>query len=144
MQIDTGERLMTKWGYRQVLEKQAAAVIQPDLSHMGGIFEARKVAAMAEVYYAGIAPHCPLSAVSLAACLQLAACIPNFVVQEQKSLGDDLLTEPFKLDGEGYIPVPARPGLGIDVDPAKLAALKYDGTWRTPEFEHRDGSVGDW
>lgn len=141
--IATGERLFTKWGYRQVLEKQAASVIQPDLSHTGGIFEARKIAAMAEVYYAAIAPHCPLSSVSLAACLQLAACTPNFIVQEQKSLGEDLLVEPFKLT-EGYIDVPTNPGLGIDVDMNKLAALQYDGRWRTPQLEHRDGSVADW
>jgi galactonate dehydratase len=141
--IATGERVFTKWGFREVLEKQAAAVIQPDLSHVGGIFEARKVAAMAEAYYVGVAPHCPLSAVSLAACLQLSACTPNFVIQEQKSLGEDLLVEPFVVK-DGYVDVPSRPGLGIEVDEQKLAALKHDGSWRNPELEHPDGSVADW
>ncbi len=141
--IATGERLFTKWGYRQVLEKQAAAILQPDLSHMGGIFEARKVAAMAEVYYASVAPHCPLSAVSLAACLQLDACTPNFLMQEHISLGEDLLVEPFVIR-DGYVDLPTGPGLGIDVDEGKLAALIYDGAWQTPELRHEDGSVADW
>lgn len=141
--IATGERLYTRWGYREVLEKQAAAVLQPDLSHVGGILEARKVAAMAEVYYAAVAPHCPLSAVSLAACLQLAACTPNFLIQEHVSLGENLLTEPIVVK-DGYADVPTKPGLGIDVDMEKLKALQYDGAWRTPELSHPDGAVADW
>lgn len=141
--IATGERLFTKWGFREVLEKQAAAIIQPDLSHAGGIFEGRKIAAMAEVYYTAVAPHCPLSAVSLAACLQLAACIPNFLIQESLTLGDELLTQPFILK-DGHVDVPTGPGLGIDVDPQKLAALTYDGSWQTPQWQHLDGSVADW
>ena len=141
--IATGERLFTKWGYREVLEKQAAAIIQPDLSHVGGIFEARKIAAMAETYYATVAPHCPLSAVSLAACLQLAACTPNFLAQEQLTLGENLLTEPFVIK-EGHVDVPTKPGLGIEVDEEKLAAITNEGSWRTPELRHKDGSVADW
>lgn len=141
--IATGERVFTRWGYREVLEKQAAAIVQPDLSHVGGIFEARKVAAMAEVYYAAVAPHCPLSAVSLAACLQLAACIPNFLAQEHVNLGEELLVEPFVIK-DGYVDVPTRPGLGIEVDLDKLQALLYDGNWTTPELRHEDGSVADW
>jgi len=141
--IATGERLFTKWGYREVLEKQAAAIIQPDLSHMGGIFEARKVAAMAEVYYAAVAPHCPLSAVSLAACLQLAACIPNFLAQEHVNLGEKLLVEPFVIK-DGYVDVPSKPGLGIELEEDKLQALLYDGNWTTPELRHEDGSIADW
>ncbi|MGQ9650319.1 MAG: galactonate dehydratase [Phycisphaerae bacterium] len=141
--IATGERLCTRWGFREVLEKQAAAIIQPDLSHIGGIFEARKVAAMAEVYYAAVAPHCPLSAVSLAACLQLAACIPNFLAQEHVSLGEKLLVQPFVIQ-DGHVRVPDKPGLGIEVDEGKLAELLYDGHWTTPELRHDDGSVADW
>ena len=85
--IATGERLFTRFGFRQAIEKQAASIYQPDLSHAGGIFEGRKIAAMAETYYAGIAPHCPLGPISLAAGMQLDAAIPNFVCQEQVSLG---------------------------------------------------------
>ena len=98
---------------------------------------------MAETYYATVAPHCPLSAVSLAACLQLAACTPNFLIQECLSLGEKLLVEPFVLE-EGHVRVPAKPGLGIEVDEGKLAALTYEGDWRTPEWQHPDGSVADW
>lgn len=141
--LATGERLYTKWGFREVLEKQAVSILQPDLSHMGGIFEARKVAAMAEAHYVSVAPHCPLSAVSLAACLQLDACTPNFLMQEQVSLGDDLLVEPFTVT-DGYVKVTDKPGLGIEVDMDKLKALIYPGDWKTPELAFRDGSVADW
>lgn len=141
--IATGERLFTKWGYREVLEKQAAAILQPDPSHCGGIFEARKIAAMAEVYYAAVAPHCPLSAVALAACVQLAACTPNFLIQEHVTLGEDLLVRPFAPKG-GYVDLPTAPGLGIEVDERKLAALAYDGAWQTPELRQDDGGVADW
>ncbi len=141
--LATGERLYTKWGYREVIEKQAVSIIQPDLSHMGGIFEARKIAAMAESHYISVAPHCPLSAVSLAACLQLDACTPNFLMQEQISLGDDLLVEPFKVQS-GYVDVTDKPGLGIEIDMDKLKALKYPGDWKTPEFAFRDGSIAEW
>ena len=84
--IAAGERLFTKWGYREIIEKEAVAVVQPDLCHCGGIFEARKVAAMAETHYIQIAPHNPLGPISLAACLQLDACIPNFLAQEHPGM----------------------------------------------------------
>lgn len=141
--IATGERLFTKWAYREYIEKQAAAVFQPDLSHCGGVFEARKIAAMAEVYYAGVAPHCPLSGVSLAACVQLAACTPNFLIQEFVTLGDEALVEPFVIE-DGHIAIPCKPGLGIEVDEAKLAANAFDGAWQTPMLWHDDGAVADW
>lgn len=141
--IATGERLCTRWAFREVLEKQAAAIVQPDPSHVGGIWETRKIAAMAEVYYAAVAPHCPLSAVALAACLQVDACTPNFLMQEFVSLGEDLLVKPFVVK-DGHIDVPTSPGLGIEIDEAKLAALRFDGKWATPELRHADGSVADW
>jgi L-alanine-DL-glutamate epimerase-like enolase superfamily enzyme len=87
--------LFTKWGFREVLEKQAAVILQPDLSHAGGILEVKKIAAMAECYYAAIAPHCPLGPIALAACLQLDACIPNFLVQEHVTTGEGYLKQPF-------------------------------------------------
>ncbi|MEM3467019.1 MAG: galactonate dehydratase, partial [Candidatus Jordarchaeales archaeon] len=95
--IATGERLFTKWGFREVVEKQAASILQPDLSHAGGIMECKKIAAMAETYYATIAPHCPLGPIALAACIQLDACTPNFLIQEQVTLGEGYLMEPFKM-----------------------------------------------
>ena len=141
--VATGERLFTKWAFREVLEKGAAAILQPDLSHAGGIFEVRKIAAMAECYYAGVAPHCPLGPVSLAACLQLAACTPNFVCQEQVNLGEGYLKAPFVVK-QGYVDVPTGPGLGIEVDEEALAEKLYDGGWETPRLWHEDGSVADW
>jgi galactonate dehydratase len=140
--IATGERLFTKWGFRPVLEKQAAAIVQPDLCHAGGILEGKKIAAMAETYYAAVAPHNPLGPISLAACLQLDACIPNFLVQEHTTLGAGYLKEPFQMV-DGAIPLPTRPGLGIELDEAAMAdQLGHD--WKNPQVWHDDGSVGDW
>jgi galactonate dehydratase len=141
--IATGERLFTKWGFREVLEKQAATILQPDLSHAGGILECKKIAAMAECYYAAIAPHCPLGPIALAACLQLDACTPNFLAQEHMTLGDGYLKEPFKVM-DGYIALPTKPGLGIELDEEALADKYYDGSWETPRLWHEDGSVADW
>lgn len=140
--IATGERLFTKWGFREVLEKQAAVVAQPDLCHAGGILEGKKIAAMAECYYASVAPHNPLGPISLAACLQLDACIPNFLIQEQVSLGDGYLKTPFRLV-DGYIELPTAPGLGIELDD-DLIASKIGHEWRSPHYFHADGSVADW
>jgi len=141
--IATGERLFTKWGFREVLEKGAASILQPDLSHAGGIFEVRKIAAMAEVYYAAIAPHCPLGPIALAASLQVDACTPNFLCQEQVCLGEGYLREPFIMS-EGYVEVPRGPGLGIEVDEEALAEKLYDGASENPRLWHEDGSVADW
>ena len=142
--IATGERLFTRWGFREVLEKGAAAVLQPDLCHAGGIGEVRKIAAMAEVYYAAIAPHNPLGPISLAAGLQVDACIPNFLCQEQVSLGEGYLRQPFVVRN-GYIDLPTGPGLGIELDDAAVSAQTYDGSWQTPILYHQDdGSFGDW
>jgi galactonate dehydratase len=141
--IATGERLFTKWGFREVLEKQAAAILQPDLSHAGGILEVRKIAAMAEAYYVAVAPHCPLGPISLAAGLQVDACTPNFLCQEQVSLGEGYLKQPFVVK-DGYVAVPAAPGLGIEVDEAAVAEKLYDGSWETPRLWHEDGSLADW
>jgi galactonate dehydratase len=141
--IATGERLFAKWGFREVLEKQAAAILQPDLSHAGGILETKKIAAMGETYYAAVAPHCPLGPIALASCLQLDACIPNFLAQEHVTLGEGYLKEPFEIK-DGYIDVPTRPGLGIELDMEALEDKRYDGSWETPRFWHADGSVADW
>ena len=148
--IAAGERLFTRWGFRELIEKQAVSVVQPDLCHCGGIFEARKIAAMAETYYMQIAPHNPLGPVSLAACLQLDACVPNLLAQEHpgmpnhQDLGVGILKEPFRIGPDGCITVPTGPGLGIEVDEEAIKALEYDGTWDTPRLFFDDGSVADW
>ena len=147
--IAAGERLFGKWEYRQLIEKQAVSVIQPDLCHVGGIFEARKLAAMMEMYYGSVAPHNPLGPISLAACLQLDTCIPNFLVQEhpgnadRSDLGVGYIKEPFVIK-DGYIDVPTKPGLGVELDEKALEEKIYDGKWTTPRQYHDDGSVADW
>jgi galactonate dehydratase len=141
--IATGERVFTKWGFREVLEKRAATVLQPDLCHAGGITEVRLIAGMAEAYYAAIAPHNPLGPISLAAGIQLAASIPNFLCQEQVSLGEGYLRRPFVVRN-GYIDVPTGPGLGIELDEDALAN-QIGHTWRNREtYDSEDGSVVDW
>jgi len=141
--IATGERLFTKWGFREVLEKQAATILQPDLSHAGGIMECKKIAAMAETYYATMAPHCPLGPIALAACLQLDACIPNFLLQEQVNLGEGYLKKPFVQRG-GYVDVPTGPGLGIELEDRLVEEKVFDGKWSNPPLYHEDGSIADW
>ncbi|MBK9171030.1 MAG: galactonate dehydratase [Bryobacterales bacterium] len=141
--IATGERVFTKWGFREVLEKQAATILQPDLCHAGGITEVRLIAGMAEAYYAAIAPHNPMGPISLASGVQLAASIPNFLCQEQVSLGEGYLKQPFTVR-EGYLDLPAGPGLGIELDENALAD-KINHDWTNPEtYDADDGSVVDW
>jgi len=141
--IATGERDFTKWGFRQILEKGAATILQPDLCHAGGITEVRLIAGMAEAYYASIAPHNPLGPISLAAGLQIAASIPNFLCQEQVSLGEGYLKNPFKVR-DGYVDLPTGPGLGIELDEEAMKD-KIGHDWRNPEtYDPDDGSVVDW
>jgi len=148
--LAAGERLFSKWGYRELIEKQAVSVVQPDLCHCGGIFEARKIAAMAEMYYMQMAPHNPLGPISLAACLQLDACIPNLLAQEHpgmpdhQDLGVGVLKKAFSIGKDGCIMIPKGPGLGIEVDESCLERLKFDGNWDTPHLFFEDGSMADW
>ncbi len=141
--IATGERLFTKWQFREALEKRAASILQPDLSHAGGILECRLIAGMAEAYYAGIAPHCPLGPVALAACIQLDACIPNLVAQEHAHLGEGILKQPFVVK-DGYVDLPTGPGLGIELDEEALQSQIMERGWPNPELYLEDGSVTDW
>lgn len=142
--IAAGERLFTKWQFRELLEKRAATVLQPDISHAGGIMECRLIAGMAEAHYCGIAPHCPLGPITLAASIQLDAAIPNFIAQEQVTLGEGYLKQPFVLR-DGYVDLPTGPGLGIELDEEALATRMTDEPWRNPApFAPDDGSVCDW
>jgi galactonate dehydratase len=141
--IATGERLFTKWGFREVLEKKSATVLQPDMCHAGGITEVRLIAGMAEAYYADVAPHNPLGPISLAAGVQLSASIPNFLCQEQVSLGEGYLKQPFQVR-DGYLDLPKGPGLGIELDENALAD-KIGHDWKNPEsYDAEDNSVVDW
>ena len=141
--IATGERLFTKWGFREVLEKKSATVLQPDMCHAGGITEVRLIAGMAEAYYADVAPHNPLGPISLAAGVQLSASIPNFLCQEQVSLGEGYLKQPFQVR-DGYLDLPKGPGLGIELDENAIAD-KIGHDWKNPEsYDAEDNSVVDW
>lgn len=139
--IATGERLFTRWGFRDVLEQGAASVLQPDLAHCGGISEGRKIAAMGETYYAGFAPHNPLGPVNLAASMHLAATVPSFVAQEQITLGEGILVEPFEAV-DGYVELSQKPGLGVELLPGTPA---FDGRWTLPTWrDPRDGALVPW
>ena len=141
--IATGERIFTKWGFREILEKHAATILQPDLCHAGGIHEVHIIAGMAEAYYAAIAPHNPLGPIALAACIQLDATIPNFVAQEHTTLGEGYLKNPFVCK-DGFVELPTGPGLGIELDEDALED-KIDHDWRNPQsFHPDDNSVVDW
>ncbi len=141
--LATGERLFTRWAFRDLIRENLVDIIQPDLSHVGGIFEARKLAAMAETEEICLAPHCPLGPIALASCLQLAACTPNFFCQEHMTLGQGLLSEPFVVK-DGYVAVNDKPGLGIELDEEALKTQSTDGQWNTPQFRLDDGSFTEW
>jgi galactonate dehydratase len=143
--IATGERIFTKWGFKEILEKRAATILQPDVCYAGGITELKIIAGMAEAYYTPIAPHNPQGPCSLAASLQIAASIPNFLIQER---GDneysDLLAKPLPPVKDGYRPLLTDPGLGITIDEDKLRAQVGEPRPYNTRFDADDGSVIDW
>ena len=144
--IATGERLLSRWEFRQVFEKQAVAYIQPDGSHAGGISELKKIANMAEVYYIHIMPHCAIGPVALAACMQVDAVVPNFLVQEQvdQSLGAGLLKQDWEVR-DGHIELPQGPGLGFEIDAqAAQKNIEYQEELGGEFYYETDGSVADW
>ena len=146
--IATGERLVTRFGFREVFERHAVHVIQPDLCHCGGLAEARKIAAMAETYYMGVAPHNPLGPVATAAAVQFDFATPNFLIQEDMLTDvpwrDEVVQSTLEHD-RGYWKLPTQPGLGIDVDEEAAKRHPY-----RPEVVHTaharapDGAVLDW
>jgi galactonate dehydratase len=143
--LATGERIFTKWGFREILEKRAATILQPDPCYAGGITEMRIIAGMAEAYYSPIAPHNPQGPCSLAAGLQIAAAIPNFLIQER---GDneysDLLAKPLPPVKDGHRPLLTDPGLGITIDENKLMAQVGEPMQYRTRYDPDDGSVVDW
>ncbi|CAM3630451.1 galactonate dehydratase [Deinococcus saxicola] len=152
--IALGERLYSRWDFKQVLQEGLADIVQPDLSHAGGISECRKIAAMAEAYDVALAPHCPLGPIALAACLQVDAVSHNAFIQEQSlgihyNAGSDLLDyvtdrSVFEYAG-GFVQIPAGPGLGIQVNEEVVREMaKVGHRWRNPVWRHDDGSVAEW
>ena len=144
--IATGERLLSRWEFREIFEKQAVSYIQPDGSHAGGITELKKIANMAEVYYIHIMPHCAIGPVAFAACMQVDAVVPNFLVQEQvdEGLGEGLLTAPWQVV-DGHVELPTKPGLGFDLIESEVEkTIEYTEELGGELYYENDGSVADW
>ncbi|BCM16784.1 galactonate dehydratase [Mesorhizobium sp. J8] len=152
--IALGERLYSRWDFKPVFEEAVVDIIQPDLSHAGGITECRKIAAMAEAYDVAVAPHCPLGPIALAACLQLDAVSYNCFIQEQSlgihyNAGNDLLDYAANKDvfryEDGYVAIPDGPGLGVEIDEEYVKERAREGhRWRNPVWRHKDGSFAEW
>ncbi|MEI9945353.1 MAG: galactonate dehydratase [Chitinophagaceae bacterium] len=152
--IATGERMFSRWQFKNLLIDGYVDIIQPDLSHAGGITECKKIISMAEAFDVAAAPHCPLGPISLAACLQVDATCHNVFIQEQ-SLGihynkdSDLLDyimdkDVFKYEN-GSVKIPDKPGLGIEMNEEHVRKMaKIGHNWKNPLWRHGDGSVAEW
>ena len=152
--IATGERLFSKYDFKRLLQCGGVDIIQPDLSHAGGISEVHKIGAMAEAYDVALAPHCPLGPIALAACLNVDAVSYNAVIQEQsmgihynvgKSVLDYVNNPQDFAFTDGYVALPVKPGLGVDVNrELVLEENKTPHNWKNPIWRHPDGSVAEW
>ncbi|MBE7174447.1 MAG: galactonate dehydratase [Williamsia sp.] len=152
--IATGERMFSRWHFKNLLMDGYADIIQPDLSHAGGITECKKILSMAEAFDVAAAPHCPLGPIALAACLQVDATCHNAFIQEQSlgihyNAGSDLLD--YVTDktvfaySDGKVVIPSGPGLGIEVNEEKVAEMARIGhQWQNPLWRHDDGSIAEW
>lgn len=152
--IATGERMYSRYDFKKVLTAGYVDIIQPDLSHAGGITECKKIISMAEAFDVAAAPHCPLGPIALAACLQVDATCHNAVIQEQ-SLGihynktNDLLdyikdASVFNYDN-GYVTIPDGPGLGIEMNEEYIRKQsEISHNWKNPVWKHKDGSIAEW
>jgi galactonate dehydratase len=152
--LATGERLFSRWQFKQLLIDGHVDVIQPDLSHAGGITECKKIISMAEAFDVAAAPHCPLGPIALASCLQVDATCYNAVLQEQVAFINGardehflgLLHNPEVFDfSAGHMPFPSGPGLGLEINEERIEELAQQGhNWRAPNWRHTDGSVAEW
>lgn len=152
--IATGERMFSRWDFKEVFESGSVDIIQPDLSHAGGITEVKKIADMAEAYDVALAPHCPLGPIALASCIHVDTCSPNALIQEQSldihynQGGDvlDYLEDPGVFEyHEGYVDVPSGPGLGISLNEEYIEEQSEKTVnWHNPVWRHDDGSVAEW
>ena len=146
--IATGERLVTQHGFRELLEKHACRVLQPDITHCGGLSEARRIAAMAEAYRLALAPHNPQGPVSTAASIELGLATPSYVICESVHNDvpwrDDVVREGFTVQREGrLVRAGDKPGLGVEIDEAQVSKHPFQQEVLRRTF-NRDGSVGDW
>lgn len=146
--IASGERLVTIHAFREVFEKRAVSVIQPDITHCGGLSEVRRIAAMAEAYRISVAPHNPQGPVSTAASIEFGFATPSYIICE--SVHNDVpwrsevVSEGFKVEKEGRIVRPnSRPGLGIEINEEEVKKHPFQQEVLQRTF-YKDGSVGDW
>ena len=143
--IATGERHLARWGFREVVERRACAILQPDIRHVGGISEMRKIANLAEIYDLALAPHNAAGPLGVAASVHAMATVPNFLICEGgTSRGQGLFREPLVFR-DGFIELPTGPGLGVEIDDEALEAardesFRFRGMWRSEE----DGSFADY
>ena len=152
--IATGERMYSRWEFKDLLQDGYVDIIQPDLSHAGGISECKKIAAMAEAYDVALAPHCPLGPIALCACIQIDTCSPNAFIQEQSlgihyNKGADLLDymkNPQIFDyNNGFLKLLTGPGLGLEVnEEAVIEAAKSGHNWKNPLWRNYDGTIAEW
>ncbi|MGG3573738.1 galactonate dehydratase [Bacillus gobiensis] len=152
--IATGERMYSKWDFKRLLVDGYVDIIQPDLSHAGGITECKKILSMAEAFDVAAAPHCPLGPIALAACLQVDATCHNAFIQEQSlgihyNQGSDLLDYIMEKNvftyKDGYVKIPNGPGLGIEINESHVRKMADIGhNWHNPVWRHKDGSVAEW
>ncbi len=144
--IATGERLVGMRGFRDLIARRACHIIQPDLSHCGGLWEARKIAAMAEAHSIAVAPHNPNGPIATAATIHFALSTPNWVIQEAITNDvpwrNDVVINPVIVE-DGYVAVPDRPGLGIDINEREAAKYPFKPEAMQRYF-HPDGTVADW
>jgi galactonate dehydratase len=146
--IATGERLVSQHAFRALLERRACSVLQPDITHCGGLSEARRIAAMAECYRMSLAPHNPQGPVSTAASLEFGFATPSYIICESVS-GDvpwrqEVVREGFTVEPQGRIVRPnQRPGLGVEIDEAVVKKHPFEQEVLLRSF-YRDGAVGDW
>lgn len=152
--IATGERLFSRWDFKKIFEQGAVDIIQPDLSHAGGITEVMKIAAMAEAYDVALAPHCPLGPIALSSCLQIDAVSYNAVIQEQ-SIGihynaandvlDYIKNKDIFIFRNGFVDMPKGEGLCLEIDEnIVLEKSKTPHNWKNPVWRHADGSFAEW
>ena len=138
--ICCGENLYMRWGFRELLDKQAADVVMPDIQKVGGLSEARKVANLAQTYYVPFAPHCVVSPIGTMASAHVCASIPNFLVCEWHWINHVDLWIDFVKQGEiiskGYITIPDRPGIGVEMNEAAARKAQVPGTpWFEPSTQ---------
>ncbi len=152
--LAAGERMFSRFEFKRVFEAGGIGIIQPDLSHAGGITECMKIASMAEAYDVALAPHCPLGPIALAACLAVDFVSYNAVIQEQSmgihyNQGAELLDyvvnkEDFDIK-DGFIKPLPKPGLGVDIDEDYVKEVAKEGCdWKNPIWRHEDGSIAEW